>query len=141
MLQGEIAVIRSLDRIKLLGRVDDVRELLWASDIFAMPSLKEGLGVAALEAMASGLPVIASDVGGLREVVEDGRTGIIVPPANSKQIASAIQRLAESDGLRAQMGAAARARVVENYSMEKMAARTLALYRECVRKRKKGAAE
>ena len=140
VLQGEIAVIRSLERIKLLGRVDDVRELLWASDIFAMPSLKEGLGVAALEAMASNLPVIASDVGGLREVVEDGRPGIIVPPANSKQIASAIQRLAEADGLRAQMGAAARVRVVENYSMEKMAARTLALYRECVRKRKKGAA-
>jgi glycosyltransferase involved in cell wall biosynthesis len=140
VLQGEIAVIRSLDRIKLLGRVDDPRELLWASDIFAMPSLKEGLGVAALEAMASNLPIIASDVGGLHEVVEAG-TGIIVPPANSAKIASAIQRLAESDGLRTQMGAAARARIVENYSMEKMAARTLALYRECVRKRKKGAAE
>jgi glycosyltransferase involved in cell wall biosynthesis len=141
VLQGEIAVIRSLERIKLLGRVDDPRELLWASDIFAMPSLKEGLGVAALEAMASNLPIIASDVGGLHEVVEDGRTGIIVPSANSAKIASAIQQLAESDGLRTQMGAAARARVVENYSMEKMAARTLALYRECVRKRKKGAAE
>jgi glycosyltransferase involved in cell wall biosynthesis len=141
VLQGEIAVIRSLERIKLLGRVDDPRELLWASDIFAMPSLKEGLGVAALEAMASNLPIIASDVGGLREVVEDERIGIIVPPANSAKIASAIQQLAESDGLRTQMGAAARARVVENYSMEKMAARTLALYRECVRKRKKGAAE
>src|ERR1700722_11917971 len=141
VLQGEIAVIRSLERVKLLGRVDDVRELLWASDIFAMPSLKEGLGVAALEAMASNLPIIASDVGGLHEVVEDDRTGIIVPPANSGKIASAIQRLAESDELRAQMGAAARARVVENYSMQKMAARTLALYRECVRKRKKGAAE
>ena len=141
VLQGEIAVIRSLDRIKLLGRVDDPRELLWASDIFAMPSLKEGLGVAALEAMASNLPVIASNVGGLREVVEDERSGLIVPPANSAKIASAIQRLAESDELRTEMGAAARVRVVENYSMEKMAARTLALYRECVRKRKKGAAE
>ena len=140
VLQGEIAVIRSLDRIKLLGRVDDVRELLRASDIFAMPSLKEGLGVAALEAMASALPVIASDVGGLHEVVEDGRTGIIVPPANPEKIAAAIRPLAESDELRTRMGAAARARVVENYSMEKMAARTLALYRESVRKRTKGAA-
>jgi L-malate glycosyltransferase len=134
VLQDEIAVIRNLDRIKLLGRVDDVRGLLWASDAFAMPSLKEGLGVAALEAMASALPVIASDVGGLREVVEDGRSGIIVPPANPEKIASAIKRLAESPELRSQMSAAARARVVENYSMEQMAARTLALYRECVRK-------
>jgi glycosyltransferase involved in cell wall biosynthesis len=98
-----------------------------------MPSLKEGLGVAALEAMATGLPVIASDVGGLREVVEHGRSGMIVPPANAEAIASAIGQLAESAELRSQMGAAARARVTENYSMEKMAARTLALYRECVR--------
>jgi glycosyltransferase involved in cell wall biosynthesis len=134
ILQGEIAVLRRLDRIKLLGRVDDLRELLWASDIFAMPSLKEGLGVAALEAMASGLPVIASDVGGLREVVQDERTGMIVPPAHSGKIAEAIKRLAESSELRTGMGAAARALAVENYSMEKMAARTLALYRECVRK-------
>ena len=133
VLQGEIAVIRSLDRIKLLGRVDDPRELFWASDIFAMPSLKEGLGVAALEAMAIAMPVIASDVGGLREVVEDGRTGIIVPPANAPAITSAIVRLADSAELRSQMGAAARARVVENYSMETMAARTLALYRDRVR--------
>jgi glycosyltransferase involved in cell wall biosynthesis len=137
VLQREIAVVRCTDRIKLLGRIDDPRELLWASDIFAMPSLKEGLGVAALEAMASGLPVIASDVGGLREVVEDERTGVIVPPENSKKIAQAISRLAESAELRSQMGAAARARVVENYSMENMAARTLALYRESVRSTRK----
>jgi glycosyltransferase involved in cell wall biosynthesis len=134
VLQGEIAVIRSLERIKLLGRVDDPRAILWASDVFAMPSLKEGLGVAALEAMASGLPVIASDVGGLREVVEDGRSGMVVPPANAGAIASAFGRLADSADLRSQMGAAARARALGNYSMETMAARTLALYRACVRK-------
>ncbi|MFZ2060609.1 MAG: glycosyltransferase, partial [Candidatus Binatus sp.] len=86
-----------------------------------------------LEAMASALPVIASDVGGLREAVEDGRTGIIVPPANASAITSAIVRLTESAELRLQMGAAARARVVENYSMKTMAARTLALYRDSVR--------
>jgi glycosyltransferase involved in cell wall biosynthesis len=133
VLQSEIAVVRCTERAKLLGRIDDARELLWASDVFAMPSLKEGLGVAALEAMASALPVIVSDVGGLREVVEDDRSGVVVPPANPKAIASAIGRLVESDELRSQMGAAARARVVENYSMDKMAARTLALYRGCVR--------
>ncbi len=134
VLQREIAVIRCTKRIKLLGGVDEAREILWASDIFAMPSLKEGLGVAALEAMASGLPMIASDVGGLREVVDDDHTGILVPPANPEKIAAAIRRLAESAGLRAEMGAAARVRVMENYSMEKMAVRTLALYRACVGK-------
>ncbi len=133
-LKNETWQVRSAERIKLLGRVDDPRELLWASDVFAMPSLKEGLGVAALEAMASGLPMIASDVGGLREVVEDNRTGILVAPENPAAIASAAIRLVESAELRAQMGAAARARVVENYSMEKMAAQTLALYRSALEK-------
>jgi glycosyltransferase involved in cell wall biosynthesis len=134
ILRREIALVRSADRIKLIGKIDDPRELLWASDVFAMPSLKEGLGVAALEAMASGLPIVASDVGGLREVIEHDRTGIIVPPENPAAIGSAIGRLMESAELRAQMGAAARARVVENYSMEKMSARTLALYRTTLKK-------
>ncbi len=133
-LERKIAQLGFADSVKLLGRIDDPRQLLWASDVFAMPSLKEGLGVAALEAMASALPMIASGVGGLGEVVEHDRTGIIVPPANPEAIASAIARLAQSAGLRSQMGAAARARAVESYSMATMAARTLALYRACVRK-------
>ncbi len=128
-LEHEIVHLGCADRVKLLGRIDDPRGLLWASDVFAMPSLQEGLGIAALEAMASALPVIASRVGGLCEVVEHDRTGILVPPADPDSIASAIGRLAESPALRSQMGAAARARAVENYSMEKMAALTLALYR------------
>jgi glycosyltransferase involved in cell wall biosynthesis len=134
VLQGEIAVLRCTDRIKLLGRVDDARKLLWASDAFAMPSLKEGLGVAALEAMATALPVIASDVGGLSELVENGSSGILVPPGNPQEIASALERLSSSSELRSRMGAAARARVVEHYSIANMAARTLAVYRACVEK-------
>ena len=134
-LEREIAQLGCAERVRLLGRIEDPRELLRASDVFVMPSLKEGLGVAALEAMASGLPVIVSGVGGLREVVEPDRTGIVVPPSNPQAIASAIGRLADSPGLKAQIGAAARARAVENYSMATMAERTLALYRDCVRKR------
>jgi len=133
-LQREIAVVRGIEHIRLLGRVDDPREVLRASDVFAMPSVKEGLGVAALEAMASALPVIASDVGGLHEVIENERSGILVPPSDAGKIASAVEKLAQSAELRAQMGAAARARVVENYSMEKMAARTLEVYRACMKK-------
>jgi glycosyltransferase involved in cell wall biosynthesis len=133
-LEREISRLGCAERVKLLGRIDHTDQLIWASDIFAMPSLKEGLGVAALEAMASALPVVASDVGGLREVVEDDRTGIIVPPANPEKIELAIDRLAHSEHLRLQMGAAARTRAMENYSIEQMAARTLALYRACVEK-------
>jgi glycosyltransferase involved in cell wall biosynthesis len=134
LLQREIWMTRSTDRIKMLGRIEDTRQLLWASDAFAMPSLKEGLGVAALEAMATALPVIASDVGGLREVVEHDRSGIVLPPANPKAIASAIESLSKSNDLRSRMGAAARARVVEHYSLANMAARTLAVYRACMEK-------
>jgi glycosyltransferase involved in cell wall biosynthesis len=138
ILDTEIALVRMPERIKLLGRIDDARAVLWASDVFAMPSLKEGLGVAALEAMASALPVIASEVGGLRDLVEHDRNGVLVPPANPKAIASAIGRLMDSAELRSQMGAAARARIVEKYSMEQMALRTLALYRACVKKTQEG---
>lgn len=135
LLQREIWMVRWPDQIKLLGRIDTTRELLWASDAFAMPSLNEGLGVAALEAMAAGIPVIASDVGGLREAVEHEHTGIIVPPANPKAIVSAIESLSKSDELKLRMGAAARARVVEHYSIGNMAARTLAVYRACMEER------
>jgi L-malate glycosyltransferase len=133
-LEREIATRGCADRVTLLGRIDDVRAILWASDVFAMPSLNEGLGVAALEASACALPVIASDVGGLRDAVEHDRTGIVVPVANAETIASAIQRLARSAELRSQMGAAAQERVVENYSMDTMAAQTLAVYRACLKK-------
>jgi glycosyltransferase involved in cell wall biosynthesis len=122
----------------MLGRLDDPRELLWASDIFAMPSLNEGLGVAALEAMACGVPAIASAVGGLREVVEHDRTGILVAPARADEIGAAIVRLANSAELRTTMGAAARQRVEQNYSMSTMADRTLALYRAALEKTRGG---
>jgi glycosyltransferase involved in cell wall biosynthesis len=138
LLKRETWQLRLPEHFKLLGKINDPRKLLWASDVFAMPSLKEGLGVAALEAMATALPLIASDVGGLREAVQNERTGIIVAPANPEAIASAIARLADSSELRAEMGAAARARVAENYSMDEMVAQTLALYRECMREMREG---
>ncbi|WP_304822143.1 glycosyltransferase family 4 protein [Candidatus Binatus sp.] len=131
-IENQIAQLGCPKGITMLGRIDDPLTLLWASDIFMMPSLKEGLGVAALEAMSCGLPTIASAVGGLAELVEHDRTGVQVEPAHSDQLASAIARLAASPELRTRMGAAARIRVEQNYSMAAMAARTLALYRACL---------
>jgi len=120
------------DTVRLLGSVDDPRELLCALDIFVMPSLYEGLGVAALEAMACGLPVIASDTGGLREAVEDGRTGLLAPPGDVVALAHAIETLAEAPAMRAAMGAAARDRAIERFGMTAMARRTLEFYRVCM---------
>jgi glycosyltransferase involved in cell wall biosynthesis len=133
-LGREITALGCDGRVTMLGRIEDPRELLWAADIFAMPSLKEGLGVAALEAMACGVPAIASAVGGLREVVEHDRTGILVEPARADEIGAALSRLASGAELRTTMGAAARQRVEQNYSMGTMADRTLALYRAALEK-------
>ena len=127
---------RKLDHsTRLIGMIDDARSLLWGLDIFALPSLQEGLGVAALEAMACGLPVIASATGGLAQVVVDGVTGIQVPAGDARFLAHAIARLAAEPELRVAMGTAGRARVCENYGMEAMARGTLELYRACLHNR------
>jgi glycosyltransferase involved in cell wall biosynthesis len=133
-LERQVAEQRCAGRVAILGRIEDSRELLWASDIYAMPSLNEGLGVAALEAMASGLPAIVSATGGLREVVENDVSGILVEPARADEIGAAIARLANSAEIRAKVGAAARVRVEANYSMESMARQTLGLYRAALEK-------
>ncbi|HSU91500.1 MAG TPA: glycosyltransferase family 4 protein, partial [Sporolactobacillaceae bacterium] len=133
-LEREIAALGCAARVAMLGRIEDPRELLWAADIFAMPSLKEGLGVAALEAMACGVPAIVSAVGGLREVVEHDDSGILVEPARADEIGAAIARLASSAELRSRMAVAARQRVERNFSMTTMAERTLALYRAALEK-------
>jgi glycosyltransferase involved in cell wall biosynthesis len=116
------------DDVRFLGRLAEPRELLWASDLFVMPSINEGLGVAALEAMACGLPIVGSAVGGLREVVEHDVNGILVPAGDSEQLASAITVLISSPERRAAMGAAGRARVVERFSMQAMARGTVEVY-------------
>lgn len=120
------------ERLRMLGRIDDSRALLWALDVFAFPSLKEGLGVAMLEAMACGLAVVASRTGGIGDVVDDGRTGLLVAPGDAGALASALGRLAEDGAARAALGAAARTSVAETFSMAAMARRTLELYRSCL---------
>lgn len=123
------------DDVRLLGRLAEPRELLWASDLFAMPSLNEGLGVAALEAMACGLPVVASAVGGLCEVVEEGVSGLLVAPGDPAELASALTALAGSAERRAAMGAAGRERVVERFSMRAMARGTAQVYATLLERR------
>jgi glycosyltransferase involved in cell wall biosynthesis len=118
--------------VTLLGPLEDAATLLNALDVFVMPSLNEGMGVAALEATAAGLPVIASAVGGLAEVVDDGRTGILVNPNDPVILAQAIMRLGADCHLRSAMGKEGRKRATRNWSMELMAQRTLKLYDACL---------
>ena len=118
--------------ILFLGMIGDARHLLDALDLFVFPSLKEGLGVALLEAMACGLAVIASRAGGVLDSVEDGVSGVLVPSSDAESIAAAIATLRDDLDRRLQFGKAARNRVLENFSMEAMTIKTVDLYRACL---------
>jgi glycosyltransferase involved in cell wall biosynthesis len=104
------------------GHCDDVRARLDAADIFVLPSRSEAFPNAVLEAMAAGLPVVASAVGGIRELIHDGETGLLVPPDNPSSLAVQICRLMETPDAGAALGAAARRRAVGRYSFERMVA-------------------
>ena len=101
----------------------------------SLPSFGEGFGLAALEAMAAGVPVVASDAGPLPEVVSDGESGLVVAAGDDQAWAQAIFALASDRSLRLHLGNGARARACREFSVEDMADRTVAVYREVVSER------
>jgi glycosyltransferase involved in cell wall biosynthesis len=115
------------DRLHLLGYRDDVAAVLAAADIFALPSYFEGLPMSVIEAMLTGLPVVASDIDGPREQVVPEVTGLLVPARQVAPLANALARLAADPALRAAMGEAGRARAVELYDEARVVTRTLDL--------------
>ncbi len=117
-------------QVRFLGRRDDVGDLLCACDIALLPSRREGLGIAALEAMGACRPVIASAVGGLGEAVVDGRTVLLVPPDDPAALAAALERLVTDAELRDRLGRAGPPRVAEGFLPEQMVAAYEQLYRE-----------
>lgn len=125
-------------RVRFLGHRPDVPDLLGACDVFVMPSRHEGLGVAALEAMAVGRPVVASDVGGLSHAVEAGRTGLLVEPGDSGALAAALKRLTDDSALREALGGRGAARVRQHFLASQMVASYLALYRRILDRRATG---
>jgi len=131
-LAGELGI--TSDTL-FLGMVSGSRQLLDALDVFVFPSLKEGLGVALLEAMACGLPVVATRAGGVIDIVEDNQnrqSGLLVSPRDPASLASAIASLENDTTRRAQLGLAARIRIRENFSMDAMTKKTIDLYRACL---------
>jgi glycosyltransferase involved in cell wall biosynthesis len=116
------------DRVAFLGWQDDVRSILRRWAVFAQPSLFEGFGVSALEAMAEGLPVVATDVGGLPELVLDGVTGSLVPAHDPARLAEALRMLLLDPAARARLGASARSRAAEHFSVPRMAAEVESVY-------------
>ncbi len=119
-----------------LGERRDVTDLMEAFDLFVQPSLWEGFGVTLLEAMAAGLPVVASRVGGIPEIVSDGETGCLVAPGDADGLAAECFRLLRDPGLAARMGRAGRARLEENFDIERLVEETAALYRDLLSRRR-----
>jgi glycosyltransferase involved in cell wall biosynthesis len=101
--------------------------------VFCLPSYREGVPRSAIEAMSTGLPVVASDIRGCREVVADGVTGLLIPDRAHAAIARAVARLLADPGLREAMGAAGRARAVERFDEELVIERTLDVYDRLLR--------
>lgn len=114
--------------VRFLGHRDDVPELLAAADVFAFPSRYEGLGGAVLEAMALEVPVVASDVRALREVLDDGRAGLLVPPGSGSELAAAIARILAGEQAAKERVAHARRRFSANYTLDRVAGRMATLF-------------
>jgi glycosyltransferase involved in cell wall biosynthesis len=116
--------------VRLLGLRTDVARLLRAADLFLLTSVSEGVPLTVIEAMAAGLPVVATRVGGVSEVVEDGATGLLAPPGDAAALAEKVLTLADNCGLRVQMGARGRTRAAARFSETKMLAAYEHLYEE-----------
>jgi L-malate glycosyltransferase len=116
------------DRIDLRGMVPDGASVLPEMSVFVLPSHVEGMSNALLEAMAAGLPVVATNIGGNGEVVLAGETGLLVPPRDPVALAEAIVLLLKDAERARAMGAAGRARVLQHFTVEQMVARHQALY-------------
>ena len=127
-LEEEVARLDLGAEVRFFGFVADAAQFLASTDIFAMPSLYEGLGVAALEAMAAGKAVVATRVGGLMESIVDGVNGFLVPPRDPVGLASAIAKLARSHVLAESMGNQGRERVRQKFSLKNMALQNESYY-------------
>tara|TARA_R110000787_G_scaffold20281_37_gene60512 strand:- start:10649 stop:11800 length:1152 start_codon:yes stop_codon:yes gene_type:complete len=123
------------DRVEFLGPRSDVAQLLANAQVFVLCTLWEGLPRSIIEAMRAGLPVMATDVAGIPELVEVGATGLLCRSQNVEDAANKLSLLIESSQLRAEMGQRARQRYVEDFQFEQMLARTLQVYEQLIEKR------
>ncbi len=136
-LEAEIEARSLKNHVALAGVFDNVDELLAAADLFVLPSWEEGMSLALLEAMAAGLPVVACDIPGNRELVADGQTGLMVPARDPPRLAQAIERLLNAPTLRDRLGEAAREATVSRFSLAHMADQHLELFERLVASRRK----
>jgi glycosyltransferase involved in cell wall biosynthesis len=134
-LEARIAQLGLRERVHMAGDQADVLPWLQALDLFALPSYaNEGVPQALVQAMLCGLPCITTTAGSISELAAHEATALVVPPKDAPALAAAIRRLAENEGLRRELGQAARKHCVENFSYERMLDRMEAIYRDVARR-------
>jgi len=127
-VQAQVKSLGIQERVRFLGVRSDIPDLLRAADVFVFPSRWEGNPLSVMEAMAAGLPVVATAVGGVPELVEDGVSGILVPNEDHNALVGALQQLVQRADLRAQMAHAARRRAEERFDIRHTVAAYESLY-------------
>jgi glycosyltransferase involved in cell wall biosynthesis len=127
-LEGKAAELGVSDRVRFLGHRTDVSELLATCDVFALPSFYEGSSLALLEAMAARRPVVSSAIGGTDELIEDGKTGLLVPPGDAGALGVALRKLLADASLRDSLASRARERVERDFSREEIGRRVTQIY-------------
>jgi glycosyltransferase involved in cell wall biosynthesis len=129
-LQRQIQELGLADKVRLVGFRSDLESLLPDLDCLVHPAEREGLGVAVLEALSCGLPVVASAVGGLVDVIEHESTGLLVDVEDNGALLQAVSRIVQDEGLRLRLGTAGRQRVQDEFSADSMTRGNLSVYRE-----------
>ena len=131
-LAAKVEALGVRDHVRFTGPVADVAEALRAADVFVLPSVAEGMSNSLLEAMATALPSVASDIGGNQDLLGPGGAGVLVAGSSPESWAEALIGLLNDPARRARLGAAARRRVDEEFDIARVVARYVALYRELV---------
>jgi len=132
-LEAQVSERGMAQRVSFTGFSSEVARLLAGADVFVLPSLHEGLGIAVIEAMAAGLPAVVSRVGGLPEIVVEGETGLLVPPGDAAALAAAVRRLASEPLWAGTLGRQGRARALQLFTSTSMAAAVEGYYYELLR--------
>jgi L-malate glycosyltransferase len=133
--EQQVAQLGLQSNFLFLGRRDDVPRVLACCDIAVLPSKAEGLPNAVLEYLAAGLPTVASRVGGNAEIIQDGKTGLLVPPDHPSALAEALLRLLRDPGFAVNLGSHGRDYVTSEFSFRRMIENTDQLYTELLRQR------
>ena len=135
VLKQQVMELGLAQNVCFAGHLENLREVWPRVDVFVLPSLSEGLPLSLLEAMAAGVPVVATRVGGVGEAIEDGKTGLLVPPGDRQALAEGIMKLLDDRTLARQMGKSAQETVVRRFSLTQMVQAYQGIYADLLREK------